>query len=330
MVDEKKWVRWFIVFTAGILFYGCAHRRPLPREPYHLVYQTEDSADEAPQRWAPAFVVYGHSQAYNRIGRPKVVLDNEGRERVFIDPDDPVVYFLRRTFKTEKAVYTNHIYRIHFSQIPFSLIPFNLSSGKNVGLMVVVTLNAQNLPVLVTTVHTCGCYKAIVPTQYLPPDAFPEGWSGERMRVYGEHLPTLLKFNSIQSPEIMVHLRPGVHRVMDIDVREARDLYSPPFKIATMKMESLDQLNHLPVNGGTTSFYHSDGVLKGHVKGSVKPLETLFLSLISLDLFVGTDKAYGDADETGNPFYTSLKPWRRKDSDMWDFAGFLWYWGWRL
>lgn len=128
----------------------------------------------------------------------------------------------------------------------------------------------------------------------------------------------------------MVHLRPGDHRVMDIDVQEARNLFSPPFKIATMKMESMDQLDHLPVNGGTTSFYHSDGVLKGHVKGSVKPLETLFLGLISLDLFVGTDKVYGDAVETGNPFYTSLKPWRRKASNMWDFAGFLWYWGWRL
>lgn len=92
----------------------------------------------------------------------------------------------------------------------------------------------------------------------------------------------------------------------------------------------MDQLNHLPVNDGTASFYHSEGILKGHVKGSVKPLETLFLSLVSLDMLVGTDKVYGDADETGNQFYTSLKPWRRKDSDMWDFAGFLWYWGWRL
>jgi hypothetical protein len=71
-------------------------------------------------------------------------------------------------------------------------------------------------------------------------------------------------------------------------------------------------------------------VLKGHVKGAVKPLETLFMSLISLDLFVGADKAYVDTSQTENPFYTSLKPWRRKDSDMWDFFGFLWYWGWRL
>ncbi len=33
---------------------------------------------------------------------------------------------------------------------------------------------------------------------------------------------------------------------------------------------------------------------------------------------------------TQNPFYTSLKPWNRKASDMWNFAHFLQFWGWRL
>jgi hypothetical protein len=92
----------------------------------------------------------------------------------------------------------------------------------------------------------------------------------------------------------------------------------------------MNALTQLPSNSGTTSFFHDDGVLKGHVKGSVKPLETLFMSLISLDLFVGTDKVYSDPEISGNRFYTSLKPWRREDSDMWDFARFLEYWGWRL
>ena len=102
------------------------------------------------------------------------------------------------------------------------------------------------------------------------------------------------------------------------------------YQVVHINTVPMDQLITLPAKSGTTSFYHSDGVLKGHVKGSVKPLETLFMSLISLDLFVGTDKAYADSAETGNPFYTSLKPWRRNDSDMWYFANFLTYWGWRL
>jgi len=222
------------------------------------------------------------------------------------------------------------IYREHFPEVPFSLIPFNLTAGKNVGLIVVVTLDYRNLPVLVTTVHTCGCYKAIVPTQYLPRDAFPENWDDGGLTVYGEHLPALLKFDALKSPRILVFLRPQVHRVMDLQVRDQADLAAAPFRIIPMKMESVDRLNHLAVDDETTSFFYTEGLLEGHVKGSIKPLETLFLSLISMDLFVGSDKAYADPALTGNPFYTSLKPWRREDSNMWYFARFLSYWGWRL
>jgi hypothetical protein len=237
---------------------------------------------------------------------------------------------MKRRFRTEKATYTNLIYRVHFPKVPYSLIPFNLTAGKNVGLMVVVTFNTDNLPVLITTVHTCGCYKAIVPTQYLPDDALPENWTGKQLYVYGEKLPALLQYHAVSTPQLMVHVRPGVHRVMNLEVRDTQVLSADRYRVVPMKTVPMEQLAALPANNGTTSFYHTGGILKGHVKGSVKPLETLFMSLISLDLFVGTDKAYADAAETGNPFYTSLKPWRRDDSDMWNFSNFLSYWGWRL
>ena len=86
----------------------------------------------------------------------------------------------------------------------------------------------------------------------------------------------------------------------------------------------------IPIDGRTTSFYHQKGLLKGYVKGSVKPLESIFLSLLSLDFFMGTDKVYADSQEYGNPFYTSLKPWNRKASNIWNFAAFLEFWGWQL
>ena len=188
-------IRWLLIAAAALLLFGCAHHQPLPAESNHWVFKTDGSGGQAAESWAPAFVVYGHAEAFNRIGRPAVRMEGDGRgEEVFIDPEDPVVYFMQRSFATDKAAYTNLIYRVHFPKIPFSLIPFNLSAGDNVGLIVVVTLNTDNLPVLVTTVHTCGCYKAIVPTQYLPRDAFPEEWEGEVLDVYGERLPPILNF----------------------------------------------------------------------------------------------------------------------------------------
>lgn len=325
MISHCLVLSWSLVF-----FWGCAHHQALPQETYQLAYRSDIDPQGAIDHWAPIFIVYGHSNNYNRIGRPKVKLDEKGNEKITIDTEDPAVYFMKRSFETKKAAYTNLIYRVHFPKTPYSLIPFNLTAGDNVGVMVTVTLNSKGLPVLVTTVHTCGCYKAIVPTQFLPADALPENWRGDRLHVYGEKLPALLNFEAEPSPRIMVHLRPGVHRIMHLEARNPGFLSGRGYRVVAMKAESMDLLNRLPVNGATTSFYHTDGWLKGHVKGAVKPLETIFMSLISLDFFVGTDKAYADARQTGNPFYTSLKPWRRDESDMWDFAGFLWYWGWRL
>jgi hypothetical protein len=328
--QKRKTTVWILVCVALGLLWGCAHHQALPEETYHRVYRADDAGPASVVRWAPAFVAYGHAERFNRIGRPRVRLESDGDQTVYVDPSEPVIYYMERSFSTPKGSYTNLIYRVHFPAVPFSLIPFNLTAGKNVGLLVVVTLDRRHRPVLVTSVGTCGCYKAIVPTEYLPRDAFPAGWKAEPLDIYGEHLPPVLKFTGIADPRILVFLRPGVHRVMDLEVRDAGELTADPFRAVPMKVEAMDRLEHLPVDGGTTSFYHDDGLLKGHVKGSVKPWETLFMSLISLDLFVGTDKAYADTSRTGNPFYTSLKPWRRQDSNMWDFARFLHYWGWRL
>ena len=53
------------------------------------------------------------------------------------------------------------------------------------------------------------------------------------------------------------------------------------------------------------------------------------MSWWALDWYVGVDKELGKPDE-GRVFYTSLKPWARKRSNMEDFTTFLDYWGWDL
>lgn len=319
-----------IILGASLFWQGCAHHRPVRAESRPAVYTVGGSSDTLVQRWAPAFIAYEYERPYNRIGRPAVTEGIDGQNKVYIDADDPRLYFSQRTFSTDRGAYTNLIYRIHFSAVPFSLVPFHLTMGKNVGLLVVVTLDANRQPVLITSVHTCGCYKAIVPTDHLTVEAFPENWSNEPMLVYGEHLPAILSLKQAAPPRLLFHLRPGVHRVMDIEVVPKYHLINEHYRLITMDMAPMDALLELPAPDGNTSFYYDQGVLKGHVKGSVKPFETLFLSLPSWDLFVGSDKVYANPEVSGNRFYTSLKPWQREESDMWDFARFLHYWGWRI
>lgn len=319
----------FIALT--IIVTGCAHHQKLPPEEVHTIYVTKGEEPAMLNRYAPVFLTYDHRREYNRIGRPAARFDEKGEEIIYVDATKPVIYYLEQEFSTEHGKYTNLVYRIHFPKVPFSIIPFNLTSGNNVGVIVVITLDSQQRPVLVTTVGTCGCYVVIVPTTYLPPESLPENWQETTLEVYGEKLPSVLDYEKKEHPKLLVHLRPGVHRIMDLEIVEAADLSHPgSFFAIQAPLESVSDLERIPLDGETTSFYYDFGPQKGHVKRSMKFWETILLSLVSWDFFVGADKSYGDNDKYENPFYTSLKPWNRKASDMSDFAGFLQFWGWRL
>ena len=333
IIDRAKSSRFGIVLLVMAwvsIWQGCAQLRTLPEESQNTIYTIDGGPDPLVARWAPIFLAHGYADAYNRIGRPTVAVRGDSQE-LWVDPAQPTVYVMKRRFTTPKATYTNLIYRVHFPEVPYSLVPFNLTAGENVGLMVVVTLDAHDQPVLITSVHTCGCYKAFTPTDYLPVAALPGEWHLDRPNeVYGERLPPRLNYSAVAHPKLLVHLRPALHRVMDLQVVSAETLQDPRYAPLTMAMAPMADLQRLPIDGATTSFFYDTGWRQGYVKGSIKPFEMIFLSWISLDLFVGSDKTYADPQEGGNRFYTSLKPWRRDDSDMWDFARFLAYWGWRL
>ncbi|WP_243363870.1 hypothetical protein [Fundidesulfovibrio terrae] len=253
---------------------------------------------------------------------------DKSREHVSINTELPAIYAGVRPFITDKGTYTNLVYRIHFPKVPFSLVPFYLGAGDNVGVLVILTLDAWNRPILVTTANTCGCYAISIPTEFLPPSSYPDEWPAERVSFFGEHLPSRLPSVG-RDDNIQVALRADVHRVMDVRVatKHTRILE------AAQKAEllELDSLKTLPSGEGTfTSFYYEHWPLTGYVKGAMKPWETLFLSLPSMDLFIGMDKAYDDAQFRCNKFYTSLKPWNRNSSDLNDFPAYLHFNGWKL
>jgi len=328
------WMRWGAVGVLLALSLGCVKAGMLAYERRLSVYRVEIGAGEIIERFAPVFVAYNHRDPWNRIGRPSAGIGPDEEEGVWVDPNQPTVYTMTRRFSTDRGRYTNLIYRIHFTRVPYSLVPFHLTAGKNVGLLVVVTLDPAHRPVLFTTVNTCGCYLSVLPTTELPEQCLPEDWTGaERLDVFGESLPAEIDYTGAAEPRVLVHLRPDVHRVMDVEVVEERVLETTPvYRAVPARAAPMESLERLPVDGcnRTTSFYSGAWVDRGHVKASYKLWETLLMSWWSLDFFVGTDKAYADPSETGNPFYTSLKPWNRTESDMWHFEPFLRFWGWRL
>jgi len=277
---------------------------------------------------APAFVIEEHQINYNLIGTVSASLQTNGEELVSIDSSEATIYAERRAFQTSRAEYQNLIYRIHFKKVP----SYHLSAGKNVGLIVIVTLNQNGEPLLVTTVHTCGCYLAIIPTSYLDAEALPKYWDlNSRQNIYGESLPSYLDFENedLSKVRIMLLIEDGTHRVKNVWVHPSADLSAiPSNKMVLKPVLSLDRLEL--GDGQTTSFFETKGMRKGLVKGSAKLWERLLISWWSLDWYVGEDKKLGSNLTDGRPFYTSLKPWARNASDMRDFQKFLDYWGWRL
>ena len=272
-------------------------------------------------QYAPAFIIENDQHAYNRIGTPTASIAPDGQEVISIDPDVATIYTRVDTFKTLRGNYTNLLYRIHFEQVPNGLI-----KGKNVGLLFIVTLDQDNRPLLYTSLHTCGCYLAFVPTTVMPEEFYPEQWQVSRQMIYGENLPARLHItgdSATLTPAFLI--KDSSHRVKDILLKKLKTNY------IQLNIQPFSALDHLPLSSGqTTSFFETTGPRHGYVKGSHKPYEKLLMGWWAFDWRVGEDKKLGQNKTDGICFYTSLKPWRREQSDLRDFTTFLNYWGWKL
>ncbi|MFP3983055.1 MAG: hypothetical protein ACLFV2_05110 [Desulfurivibrionaceae bacterium] len=291
------------------------------------------SADrgEAFHRFAPVFVAEGSGEPHNRIGTPSAGYSGD-REEIHVDPSLPTVYVRRQHFSSGSDDYTNLIYRIHFPEVPCSIVSFHLTCGDNGGLLIYITLDEEDSPVLITTVHTCGCYLAFVPTNHLAKRSYPDNWDKDGQKVYGEVLPGGIVYSS--SPEnseerLVVRLRRDTHRVRDVAVADPEEIRKA-YRVETYRQLPAEDLLNIPLNGGHTSFFEEEGCRKGYVKESKKPYERLLMSWWTFDWHIGEDKRLGPPEKTGVVFYTSLKFWAREESNIWYFDRFLDYWGWQL
>ncbi len=318
-----------VVVMASLLSGACAGPSTLVTGSTPVAYVAKNDGSLF-ARHAPMIVPQNQFKTHNQIGRPTVDYDVQDQEEtLYIDSTSPVFYAQQQPFQTSKGQYTNLIYRVHFTEVPFQLFPFNLTAGKNGGLLIVVTLNHTEQPVLITTVHTCGCYVAIIPTAFLPAQDYPATWdTTHSQNIYGERLPSQLTYpaNPDTHYRPVIFLRDGTHRVMDVTIDTAEAYHA-----VITPVEPAETLKNLPLDiNTTTSFYATEGIRKGYVKRSFKPFELALMSWWVLDPFVGVDKEFSTDPNSGPVFYTSLAPWNRQDSDMRNFANFLTFWGWRL
>lgn len=315
-----------LLIAIPLCFSACCTRQQL--QDNEALYVAKPAPPGITAAQLPVFYVKAASQSYNKIGTPEITEEN-GVLRARVSSVKPTLYYEQANFTTAKETYTNLIYRIHFSQVPFGLCNLNITTGNNPGLLIIYTLNHSDKLLLITTVHTCGCYLAFFPTAELDPEAYPPHWPMGKQSVYGYTLPGRLPsaLYSAGQPYFFT-LESGNHRISNVTATPA---YNPGLLPAhLLDIQSMENLYHLPYQDNSISFFENEGRREGYVKDNSKILERLLISWWAFDWHVGEDKAYGIYDSSKTPFYTSLKFWQRKNSDMKNFPQFLSYWGWAL
>ncbi len=322
------WLTILLLPACPAFFAGCA-RPPADHPAEAALYQAPAPSSVAP-RYAPAYLIGEPSADFNKIGTPGAREAADNDPEIFVDPEKPSIYYETQEFSTAKGRYTNLIYRIHFQEVPLDWGRINLTAGRNPGILVIYTLDEKAGLLLVTTVHTCGCYLAFLPTTALPPEAFPRDWPADFQWIYGYTLPSRISLPREETDDrIVFTLASETHRIRDVAVAAGDARQAIPDR-REMTLSPMQALYSLPYRDGTISFFETAGCRAGYVKNNTKILERLFISWWAFDLRVGEDKAYSVHERSDTVFYTSLKFWARQASDLKDFPGFLAYWGWRL
>src|SRR5207302_5136888 len=104
-----------------------------------------------------------------------------------------------------------------FKEQPPTLTAF-FETHRNPGVLAIVTLTERGKqPVFFTTVHTCGCFRALLPTDLLSAQALPDKWPRDTKRVSGKTLPAIVKHPQLPRSRIVLWLQPKTHRVERIE-----------------------------------------------------------------------------------------------------------------
>jgi len=276
-------------------------------------------------RFAPAFVIEAGEAEWNRIGMPTLTR-RAGIERARVDPARAALFAEVHEEEVGGRLVDQLVYRIHFDQLAFTRAS-PLAMHRNAGLLVLIGVDrASGLPLTVTSVHSCGCWLALQPTEALAPAALPEDWPAETQSLWGEELAARLPVPA-EGQRYVVHLRSGIHRVSAVRVGAADPLARP------LPLRPMAELRALPVEGRPgerASFFYEAGYLEGFVKGAWVPLEGLTLGLLTLDPRLGMDRDFGDPRETGARFSTAIVPWKRERTRLDRFEAALAEQGFRV
>ncbi|HEX9391455.1 MAG TPA: hypothetical protein VF928_09110 [Usitatibacteraceae bacterium] len=173
-----------------------------------------------------------------------------------VDADKPVAYRRIAFTRYRGQTLVQLVYGIWFPQRPAAQT-IDLLAGRLDGVMIRITLDARGAPLLVDSIHACGCYHLFFPGPRLSPRPAP------RDHMEWAFIPARLPMLDA-GQRVQVRLAPSSHYLIDIRPFNG----APRATDIRYRLRDDNELRALPLpGGGQRSVFGSDGIIAGSERG---------------------------------------------------------------
>ncbi|MBI3714658.1 MAG: hypothetical protein HY255_01540 [Betaproteobacteria bacterium] len=222
--------------------------REAPRDALGLAHYADGAADVLLAAFAPTLEI----DAMSNDDLPGTIF-RKVNGVVTVDTARPAAYQRIAQTRIDGRAYTQLVYTFWFANRPPSQT-FDLLAGQLDAVVIRITIDGDGVPLMVDSIHACGCFHQFFPSSRMIPRAAPTE------RIEWAFVPVTLP-KLAAGTRLMVRVASGSHSLMRItaaDAGEAR-LY---------RLLDEASLRTLPTtDGGSKSLYGPDGLVAGSERG---------------------------------------------------------------
>lgn len=253
---------------------GTLYTPPTAADEAIASHLAEASEAEALAFYAPVVVQQelpdaDYDASANKLGRAEVYLDRAHRVASRVNTDTPVVYSYVTHSLLAGEWHRQMNYQLWYPEHP-PLASFDPEAGVTEGVLIRMTLDLENRPLLCETVFACGCFHRIFPIDALEKEAtetFGRIVSGrsplakdQSMKIEAIIPQSMGSFDTANSHPF-VYVYGGKHFAGAVEFNGPRPSNS---ETITYEMRDADELEALPLpDGRTASFFQRDGLVRG-------------------------------------------------------------------
>lgn len=205
------------------------------------------------QTFAPIWLI-DDGGSYDEPGHPTW---SKGLEVVKIDRQRPTVFTRTSHTIVDNRVLLQLVYTIWFSERP-KRSPVDLLGGKLDGVIWRVTLGDDGRPLIYDSIHVCGCYHLLFPTEN-----FRRTFGNRSMPQINE-VPAIIStsLRADRGRRVVLRLATASHYLSHVSTTQNPSVQSAAAR--SYKLSSADSLRSLPIpTGGRRSIYGPDGIVAG-------------------------------------------------------------------